>query len=575
MITVSHELLAAHTFTFSPLGASKRIALSPPQQAIVNEFLNPTNKDLQVIAGAGAGKTATIVESVTQVLAAGHCTERELLLVSFSANARESLQKKLRGQINNERTTIHTFSSFALQITGADPNNCSDTMSEGSHTRDLMAKAESTVGGNTTAWEAAFAENGEDEDSSTSSKLVLELSRLHSKGYLVSDPQFFQLVPDPTVQQILLTFSARLKVLGQFTFGENAIEALRALRALGDKAPSCKLVIVDEAQDNDIVQLEMAEILSRNGRLVLVGDPRQCICRWRGAEPDFFINFSKRPTTKVLDLTDNYRSHDEIVFFGNAVASHMPRSASVTKPMTSNSPGDATYFADYWQVAKRIVMQTQIAALQHDQIAVLARTWRPLWNIFKRLVIAGVRVSFKKFKGWKRSALLQLAPIWTVKDLASARERGGKATKYMYDVAIDYLKADASRTLQDYMNIVPIKPEQGGRTSGQGHGPPAVRLSTIQSVKGEEFDQVWLLDTGINPRTTPGMSEEEVAALEEDELRIYYTGITRAKKRLILVDRVPSPVYSDGALFPSPFYPKLLEFYRGGAAMHPRLIPQR
>ena len=82
---------------------------------------------------------------------------------------------------------------------------------------------------------------------------------------------------------------------------------------------------------------------------------------------------------------------------------------------------------------------------------------------------------------------------------------------------------------------------------------------------------MWLLDTGINPRTTPGMSEEEAAALEEDELRIYYTGITRAKKRLILVDDVRD--YDRAAIQPSFFHPRLREFYRGGAAMHPRLIP--
>ncbi len=569
MITVSHELLAAHTFTFSPLGASKRIALSPPQQAIVNEFLHPTNKDLQVIAGAGAGKTATIVESVTQVLAAGHCTERELLLVSFSSNARASLQSKLKGAINNEKSTIRTFSNLAMSLTGKDNKDCADRRTGPTSTKALMKRAETNCSGSTSAWAAGFVAGGDSDDDDTSDKLVLELSRLHSKGHLVRDPDFETHVQDPTIRDILRKFDALLERAGLFTYGENAIEALRLLRQRAVSS-TYKLVVVDEAQDNDIVQLEMASILSENGRLVLVGDPRQCIHRWRGAEPDFFIDFSKRPTTKVLDLTDNYRSHDEIVIFGNAVASHMPRSASVTKPMTSNSPGDATYFARYSQVAKRIVMQTQIADLQHDQIAVLARTWRPLWDVYKSLLMHGIRVSFNRHKGWTRVDLEKLSSIWTVSQLSTAWYEA-RQDKFMYEMAIGYLKANKNNSFLDYLNTVPIRSATSGYSKAPTHGPPAVRLSTIQSVKGEEFDQVWLLDTGINPRTTPGMSEEEVAALEEDELRIYYTGITRAKKRLILVDDVRD--YDRAAIQPSFFHPRLREFYRGGAAMHPRLIP--
>lgn len=573
MFTVSHELLAAHTFRFSPLGARQSVQLSAAQQAVVYEFLNPTSKDLQVVAGAGAGKTATIVEAVTQVLAAGRCTERELLLVSFSANARSSLQKKLSGALNDTKNTIHTFSSLALRITGKDSKDCSDAANHGQGTGAWMAKAEAHVGGGLggSEWEKNFIAGDDGEHEDTTSKLVLELTRLHSKGVLVTDAEFTQHVTDPTVQAVLRKFDAMLKDAGLFTFGQNAIEALRILRTFGKESLSqYKLVIIDEAQDNDIVQLEMAEILAQHGRLVLVGDPRQCIHRWRGAEPDFFIDFAKRATTRVMHLTENYRSHDEIVAFGNAVATHMPRSASVTRPMTSSSPCAALYFARYAQVAARIALQTQVADLQHDQIAVLARTWKPLWNIWQSLLVAGIRVSFKKHKGWTRSDLLTMQSTWTIKELQRRYTTEPKKKK-MLEVALEYLQADKARTFQSFMDIVPIKAEKGGHDRSPAAGPPAVRLSTIQSVKGEEFDQVWLIDTGIDPRIVPGTTREEIEALEEDELRIYYTGVTRAKKRLILVDRVRD--FRGGFFDPSKFHRLLLSHLRGGAAVHPRTIP--
>ena len=567
--TISHELLAAHTFRFSPLGSSKKVALSPAQQDIVAEFLRPTSKDLQVIAGAGAGKTATLVESVSQVLEAKQYTEREVLLVSFSRNARTSLQAKLKGAMNDTKNTIHTFSSLALALTGRATTDCADLPEARVPTWYLMQQAEKKAGGVSLTWEASFHSGSEEEDEATSSKLVIELSRLQSKGHLVSDPDFEEHVIDPSVRTILKNFDALLKEKGEFTFGQNAIEALRILRQR-PVSSTYKLVIVDEAQDNDSVQLEIAELLAANGRLVLVGDPRQCIHRWRGAEPDFFIDFCKRATTKVMDLTENYRSHDEIVVFGNAVASHMERSSSVTKAMTSHSANSALFHAGYRQVAPRIVKQLKVAPLQHDQIAVLARTWFPLWNVYRALLTAGVRVSFKKHKGWLRSNLEQLRDVWSLTKLGEALELRQRH-KFMYDMAAAYLRANPQSSFEDYLDVVPICPAKGGRTDPKG-GPPTVRLSTIQSVKGEEFDQVWLLDAGVQPRLTGFETKEEVAALFEDELRIYYTGVTRAKQRLIVVNGVPDAQYK--TLQPSNFFPALQNLFASRPADDQRDVPR-
>lgn len=570
MHTVSHELIAAHEFKFSPLGAPSNVTLSQAQQDVVNEFLRPTAKDLQVIAGAGAGKTATIVASVTQVLTSGLCKEKELLLVSFSAGARASLQTKLGGAINDTDNTIHTFSSLALRITGKSSKDCCDTKDGAANTRALMKRAETNAGGASKEWEETFFSGGEeDEDGGTSDKLVLELSRLHSRGHLVEDADLEQHVPDATVRTILINFDKMLKQAGLFTFGQNAVEALRLLRS--QKAPpQYKLVIVDEAQDNDIVQLELATLLSQGGRLVLVGDPRQCIHRWRGAEPDFFIDFHSRGSVRVMDLTDNYRSRDEVVAFGNAVSFHMGRSRTVTKAMTSNSNYAALYFAKYQQISKRIKLQTDIATLQHDQVAVLARTWRPLWDVYKALIIAGVRVSFKKHHGWLRTDLEALREIWSLRELARARQTSEKGSKFMYEMALSYLRSNPESTFYDYLSTVPIKaPKSNNRNHGQSQ--PAVRLSTIQSVKGEEFDQVWLLDTGVNPRAVPGMSLAELAALEEDELRVYYTGVTRAKRKLVLVGDVRG--FDGRTIEPSNYHHQLLALLQSGAAVHPRCIP--
>ena len=92
---------------------------------------------------------------------------------------------------------------------------------------------------------------------------------------------------------------------------------------------------IDEFQDTSILQwenlipligdaLESKNDIGQQGSLLLVGDVKQSIYRWRGGEPQQFINLiygSKNPftiTPKIEHLQKNWRSHDEIINFNNS-----------------------------------------------------------------------------------------------------------------------------------------------------------------------------------------------------------------------------------------------------------------
>ncbi|MGA2092103.1 MAG: helicase-exonuclease AddAB subunit AddA [Sedimentisphaerales bacterium] len=87
-----------------------------------------------------------------------------------------------------------------------------------------------------------------------------------------------------------------------------------------------KYVFVDEYQDINGVQQAILDMLSAPGRLFAVGDPKQSIYQWRGADPDIFIAHLKRASTKPagdiglrVDLNVNFRSVKGVLDFVNSV----------------------------------------------------------------------------------------------------------------------------------------------------------------------------------------------------------------------------------------------------------------
>jgi ATP-dependent helicase/nuclease subunit A len=89
-------------------------------------------------------------------------------------------------------------------------------------------------------------------------------------------------------------------------------------------AGSIEFVLVDEFQDTDLIQSEILELLGgsafQSGRMFVVGDPKQSIYRFRGAEPAIFGQWrSAFPAAGRLSLTENFRSVPGVLLFVNAL----------------------------------------------------------------------------------------------------------------------------------------------------------------------------------------------------------------------------------------------------------------
>lgn len=173
-------------------------------------------------------------------------------------------------------------------------------------------------------------------------------------------------------------YSRAKRAINRLDFADLEHYALRLLTEADALAPSqtalllrqrYKHVLVDEYQDINAVQQAILEMLSPGGNTLGVGDIKQSIYAFRGAEPDIFLRQLKRVSAEPagpqqglrVDLNANFRSAKEILDFVNKIFSRVMTSSSamidydesarlkpappdVSRPRTLESNGRAVEF---------------------------------------------------------------------------------------------------------------------------------------------------------------------------------------------------------------------------------------
>jgi DNA helicase-2/ATP-dependent DNA helicase PcrA len=164
----------------------------------------------------------------------------------------------------------------------------------------------------------------------------------------------------------------------------------RALRLMQD---AYRFVMADEFQDTSRAQFKLLErIVHQHHNLAVVGDPKQAVYMWMGADPSILVEFARQyPDARVFPLGQNHRSTGVVVALSNAVAAPL---ATGVESWTANARGPAArlYAAtdeldEARFVADEIRRLVDSGHIEHaGQVAVLYRT-----NAQARLVAIGLR----------------------------------------------------------------------------------------------------------------------------------------------------------------------------------------
>jgi DNA helicase-2/ATP-dependent DNA helicase PcrA len=168
-------------------------------------------------------------------------------------------------------------------------------------------------------------------------------------------------------------------------------------RALSFVQDAYRFVMVDEFQDTCDSQFHLLrQIVERHRNLSVVGDPRQAIFAWRGADPKILLDFPREyPDAQVFSLDENHRSTGVVVALSNVLAAPLEAGR---ESWTSNAPGPRArvYTArDELDEARFVATETrrllQAGEIQDaGEVAVLFRTNAQARTIALSLRAAGL-----------------------------------------------------------------------------------------------------------------------------------------------------------------------------------------
>jgi DNA helicase-2/ATP-dependent DNA helicase PcrA len=503
-----------------------------------------------VIAGAGTGKTRAITHRIAYASAIGVMNPQKVLALTFTARAAGEMRTRLRA-LGFPTVAARTIHSAALKqllyfwpgvFGGRTPNLLTTktgfiteaidraglTGTIASTSRELLRDVASEI-------EWAKVSMIAPSDYMEEAKGRSERNRINS-GQIAQVFDAYQTLmrQEHTVdfEDVLLLTTAML-------------EQEREVRErVHDQY---RYFTIDEYQDISPLQQRLINAwLGNREEICVVGDPAQTIYSFAGASPVFLNNFTKRfPEARVIRLTTGYRSTPEIIFTANSIL----RSGEMGQEIVAlNAHGERPVVTEYKDEASEVagviseIKKLTSQGVPASDIAVLARTNSQLNALAKGCIAQGIAYQLRDnerffdgsdvrdfLKGVRQASVIPAEGMYWLDELralsqpfiTSAVTDGVTALLHL----ARELDADSSfspKTLRTYLREVEDRAEQNNPPV-----MPVTTLATLHAAKGLEWEQVFLV--GVNEGTLPTHD-----AVADEERRLFYVGITRAKRHLAL-----------------------------------------
>lgn len=285
---------------------------------------------LLIIAGAGTGKTAVITERIKYLILSGKAKANEILALTFTEKAAREMEERVDISMPYGYTQmwIMTFHSFcdrilrheALHI-GLDPKYKLMTEAESIQLlRKNLFKLELNYFrplGNPTKFISGMLQHFsrlQDEDISPG-----EYAQWVKKQKSNTPEGKIEIEKWQELSRVYKAYDELKTKEGLMDFGDIIVKTLKVFRdrpnILSEYQKQFKYLLIDEFQDTNYAQNELVKLLTgKKGNITVVADDDQSIYRFRGAAVSNVILFRKSfPKTKIIVLTKNYRSTQEIL----------------------------------------------------------------------------------------------------------------------------------------------------------------------------------------------------------------------------------------------------------------------
>ncbi|WP_174256009.1 ATP-dependent DNA helicase UvrD2 [Phytoactinopolyspora mesophila] len=534
-------------------------ALDPEQLEVAAALTGP----VCVIAGAGTGKTRAITHRIAHGVLTGTFDPRRVLAVTFTTRAAGEMRGRLRS-LNVEGVQARTFHSAALrqaryfwpQITG-------------SELPEITRSKLSIVGAAATRCRVAT-------DRAVLRDLASEIewakvSNVLAEQYAAAATSAHREVGGvdaETVARVYAAYEDLKSDRGQMDMEDILLAAVGLLDANPGVAEAVRAqyhhFVVDEYQDVSPLQQRLLDLwLGERNDICVVGDAAQTIYSFAGARPDYLLDFPKRyPTAATIRLFRDYRSTPQVVNVANAVLKQAADGAPGMVLEAQRPPGPEAVFLEHAdEVAEAEWVAAEAARLVATgvparEIAVLFRVNAQSENYEQALSDAGiayvvrgaerffdrpeVRQAAMLLRGAVRGgdapdgapdAAAATAAVLSAAGWSAKPPAGGGATRERWEslAAVVALAEDVVAQRPD-AQLADVVAELEARATAQ-HAPMAdgVTLASLHAAKGLEWDAVFVV--GVHEGTLP-LNYAETPAQIEEERRLLYVGVTRAREHL-------------------------------------------
>lgn len=312
--------------------------------------------DAIVLAGAGSGKTRCMQHRVSWLLDSG-VHPRRIVAISFTKKASDELRRRIIDlHPLGDQVISRTFHSLCLHILRTE-GIASGTIESGMAHRFISSK---------------FSEVGWKSEE-PASYVLSAINAAKMRAIPESDFPAFWKETDPLhhnyIRKLYALYEAYKKENGLIDFSDMLYMMWKLMLDGGSVAQRVQNqfhhVIVDETQDLNPIQIAICDLWSKKHRnLMIVGDIRQSMYGFRGANVQDILQFSKDREMKVYYLLKNYRSGADIVHVTNDLISEgeIERGLPPCKPVKTTF-GSVYAYSTFDQLHESDFVAKKVSAL--------------------------------------------------------------------------------------------------------------------------------------------------------------------------------------------------------------------
>lgn len=473
------------------------------------------SSNLAVNAVAGSGKTFTIVEACKRL----GLSEKNVQFLAFNKSIADELKTKLAGY-----AMVNTSHSFGFGvIRAANPRVRVDVRKYATYIRENIYSLSHDINVDTPNNKVyAFCQN------------VLGIFNLCRLNLIQAGDT--KSINDLCDNNNLLTFYDEISVVNQLLEGaynpyQRAIDYTDMVVLplyLKKYIPSFRFVFVDECQDLNTAQRLLMLEAARNGRFVAVGDRRQAINGFAGADCESFDKIANLPNTIELPLSVNYRCGKNMIKLAQDIVPNITAHEGAVEGIVEDT-------------------KTINKATFKPNDMVLCRTSAPLVGLCLKLIQAGVTACVKgKDIGEQIMSLVNKSNAKSIEEMNAYldKELAKTIASIKKERKCDDNDAEHSsryitlkdrcqciRNICETLGSVSMVRETIAKIFNESNLKNPVMLSTIHKAKGLEADRVLILCPHKLPLTWKNQLDWQL----EQELNLKYVALTRAKKELVFV----------------------------------------